>query len=158
LIKRNRKRKCLFCKDYFLPNPNNAWHQEYCKKIRCRKTSKAASQRRWLDKEENKNYFRNEDNVKRVQEWRKAHPGYSQRKTSCNKNALQDIVIEQHQEKQRDTSTLASNALQDIVSAQPAVLIGLIAQITGSALQDHIAITTSRLRKLGNDIINFKGG
>lgn len=157
MVKRKRKRKCLFCRDIFLPKPNNAWHQEYCKKIKCRKASKAASQRRWLNKEENKSYFRNEDNVKRVQQWRKSHPGYWKRKRSCDKNALQDLANAQDEEKQKDTSPLASNALQDLVSAQPAVLIGLIAQITGSTLQDHIAITTSRLGKLGNDIINFKG-
>ena len=41
---------------------------------------KEASQKRWLRKPENQNYFRGPENVRRVQEWRIANPGYSCRK------------------------------------------------------------------------------
>jgi hypothetical protein len=37
--------------------------------------------------------------------------------------------------------------------AQPAVLIGLIAHIAGTPLQDEIARTTDRLLRLGQDIL-----
>ncbi len=156
--KRNKKRKCPCCKEYFILEPRNAWHQEYCRKPECRKASKTASQQRWLQKKENKDYFRGSANVQRVQKWRKAHPGYWRKKASCNKNALQDLLPEKTEQKQPVTSTFESSALQDFLSPQPAVLIGLIAQITGTTLQDDIAISASRLRQLGNDILNFKGG
>ena len=47
----------------------------------------------------------------------------------------------------------ASPPLQEILSAQPAVLIGLIAHLTGTPLQDELARTTDRLLRLGQDIL-----
>jgi hypothetical protein len=38
------------------------------------------SQKRWLQKPENQDYFRGSQNVQRVQRWRKANPGYWRRK------------------------------------------------------------------------------
>ena len=53
-----------------------------------------------------------------------------------------------------DTARLGSIALQDIIKAQPLVLLGLISNITGIALQDDMAITIRRLLQLGLDIAN----
>lgn len=53
-----------------------------------------------------------------------------------------------------DTADLPAGALQDILSAQHIVLLGLIANFTGSALQDDIAITVRRLLQLGQDVLN----
>jgi hypothetical protein len=47
----------------------------------------------------------------------------------------------------------ASPPLQDMLSAQPAVLIGLIAHIVGTPLQEDIVRTTDRLLRLGQDIL-----
>ena len=44
-------------------------------------------------------------------------------------------------------------ALQEALIAQPAVLIGLIAHIVGTPLQDDIVRTTDRLLRLGQDIL-----
>jgi hypothetical protein len=52
----------------------------------------------------------------------------------------------------------ASSPLQDLLSAQPAVLIGLIAHMAGTALQDDIVRTTDRLLRLGQDILAISGG
>jgi hypothetical protein len=52
----------------------------------------------------------------------------------------------------------ASSPLQDLLSAQPAVLIGLIAHMAGTALQDDIVRTTDRLLRLGRDILAISGG
>jgi hypothetical protein len=98
--------------------------------MECRKASKADSQKRWVQKPENQNYFSGPDNVKRVQEWRKAHPGYWRSNRSCNESALQDSS-----------------------KTQLAVLVGLISHFTGSALQDDIAFTLCRMQQLGNDIL-----
>ena len=43
--------------------------------------------------------------------------------------------------------------LQEVLTAQPAVLIGLIAHMVGTPLQDDIVRTTDRLLRLGQDIL-----
>jgi hypothetical protein len=48
---------------------------------------------------------------------------------------------------------IASVPLQEFLSAQPAVLIGLIAHLVGTPLQDDIVRTTGRLLRLGQDIL-----
>ena len=153
------KRKCRNCHKLFRPDSRNQAKQEYCSEEDCRKASKAASQKRWLAKKENRNYFKGADNVKRVQEWRKENPGYWRR----DQNALQDDSLEKTAIDQTDTSKLTEDALQDLLTAQSAVLVGLIATFTGDTLQDHIASTARNMQQLGNDILQssthiFKGG
>lgn len=152
-MKRQRSRKCLCCGDMFRADPRNVRHQKYCSKATCRKASKAASQRRWRAKPENQDYFRGPENVVRVQEWRKAHPGYWRGRRAKASVALQDDCSAQIVELSRESITLAPDALQEVFAAQPAVLIGLIAHITDSALQDDIARSTRRLLQLGQDIL-----
>ena len=152
---RMKKKKCRHCGTLFLPDARNAKRQEYCAKPECKKASKKASQQRWLQKPENKNYFKGPTNVQRVQEWRKVHPGYSRRKPA-QANALQDSSIAQPVENKKNNIDLANNALQDLLIAQPTVIIGLIANLTGLALQDDIAMTLLRMQQLGSDIINPK--
>jgi len=150
-------RKCKHCGDFFSPDPRNRHHQQFCSKPQCKKASKAQSQRRWLKKPENRNYFRGSDNVKRVQQWRKEHPGYW-RKASSQNNALQEILSENDKRKQKVKYDFAETALQDLLPMQSDVFIGLIANLTGTALQDDIAITLGRMQQLGRDILNHKGG
>ncbi len=149
-----RKRKCKHCHIFFLPDLRNAERQRYCFLPECRKASKTDSQRRWLQRPENQDYFRGNDNVRRVQKWRCEHPGYWRHKTTNNKNALQDSLIEKDTEKQEVTSSKTKDTLQDVLSAQHAVFIGIIAHLTGNVLQDDIAIAARKLRQLGNDILN----
>jgi hypothetical protein len=52
--------------------------------------------------------------------------------------------------------SLAQRALQEVLADQPTVLIGLIAHLTDSPLQDDIASTSRRLLKLGQDILGAK--
>ena len=148
------KKKCCNCKRLFRPDPRNAKRQKYCSQSDCRKASKASSQKRWLQKPENRDYFRGAENVQRVQQWRKAHPGYWRRKPKTNANALQDPLIQQRIENKQNPAGLASDALQDSLITQPYVLIGLIAQLTGYVLQDDIAMAARRMQQLGIDILN----
>jgi len=153
-IKRNR---CKHCRKLFIPDPRNSGRQKYCSQPECRCASKKDSQSRWLNKPENRDYFRGPENVCRVQQWRKANPGYSQK----TKITLQDPLIGQPAVNINDTDKLECGALQDLLNPQSAVLIGLIASFTGHALQDDIAKTVRRLQQLGQDIINpatQKGG
>ena len=67
--------------------------------------------------------------------------------------ALQDRCQRQGVEIVEDSQSAPEPALQDLWRDQPAVLIGFIAQFTGSALQDDIARSARRLLKLGHDIL-----
>ena len=60
------RRKCRHCAQLFRPDPRNALHQRYCSAPACRRASKAASQRRWLAKAANRDYFRGPELVARV--------------------------------------------------------------------------------------------
>ena len=126
---RGDRRKCKCCLKLFRPDPRNRRHQYYCSASGCRAASKAASQARWLAKPENQGYFRGPVNVARVQAWRARHPGYWRK------------------------GRRAGTALQDVLLVQPAVLIGLIAHLVGTPLQDDIVRTTDRLLRLGQDIL-----
>jgi hypothetical protein len=156
MAKQIRKRKCACCGVFFPPDHRNRRRQRYCSEPECRKAAKAASQKRWLNKPENRDYFRGPVNVSRVQEWRKAHPGYSRKKTGALQDRLSGQAVENPKVKTSSVQAHCSfaGALQDLLSFQPAVLIGLIAQLTGSALQDDIAMTARRLQQLGNDVLN----
>lgn len=149
-----KRKKCRHCKRLFIADARNAKHQKFCSRPECRKASKANSQQRWLQKPENQNYFCGPDHVERVQRWRKAHPGYWRRRLQKRQDALQDPLIAEHAEINTDKGDFAKHALQDLSIEQPAVLIGLISNFTGTALQDDIANTVRRLQQLGRDIIN----
>ena len=152
-MKRARRRKCLCCEELFRADPRNLRHQRHCPKPACRKQSKAASQRRWLAKEENRDYFRGAINVARVQAWRAAHPGYWRRPGAKPAPALQEDSSAQGIETHGDSEFFAPAALQEVLAAQPTVLIGLIAHLTDSALQEDIAKASRRLLQLGHDIL-----
>ena len=78
-MRRGSERTCVHCGEVFRAEPRNRWHQQYCGAAPCKAASKKASQAKWLGKPENVNYFRGAEAVARVQAWRQAHPGYSQR-------------------------------------------------------------------------------
>lgn len=156
MTRAKRKCRCKHCRKLFTPDPRNAHKQMYCGEPACRKASKTASQAKWLAKEGNEDYFRGPDNVRRVQEWRKANPGYWRRKGNKGRDALQDHSTNKNTQKQSVTQQLPRNVLQDLLNEQLPVFVGLIANFTGSALQDDIVTTTRRLQQLGADILNLQ--
>ena len=105
-MKHRRRRKCRHCHELFRPDARNVRHQKYCSKAPCRKASKAASQRRWLNKKENKNHFRGAANVLRVQIWRQAHPRYWRHKRSLRAPALQEDSLTQDSESNEQSDIL----------------------------------------------------
>ena len=160
---------CLHCKVSFIPAPCNRKRQKFCNGTpECIKASHRKSQKKWLKRPENHDYFRNKENVERVREWRKLHPGYSRKRKP--EAALQDDCIyikpinqpvTAHLPIQQSSPSSFSTALQDFAIIQPAVLIGLIAQLTSSTLQEDLAQTLRRMQQLGSDILNqpqSKGG
>jgi hypothetical protein len=149
------RRKCLCCHKLFRPDPRNRHHQRYCAAASCRAASKAASQARWLAAPENQDYFRGPVHVARVKAWRLRHPGYWRKRRS--RVALQDLSLTQPIDSTNGRANFAHPALQEIILAQPAVLIGLIAHIAGTPLQEEISRTTGRLLRLGQDILASSG-
>ena len=150
---RGRRRKCRHCGQLFRPDPRNVRHQGYCSARACQRTSKAASQRRWLAKTGNRDYFRGPEHVARVRAWRAAHPGYA-RKKSSRRRALQEHSSAQPIDISKQSDLLNAPALQDLSCAQSLVLTGLIAHLTGAALQEDIACTSRRLQQLALDIVH----
>ena len=147
---KRRRRKCLNCGALYRPDPRNVRHQRYCSRDECRRASKAASQRRWLAEGANHDYFRGPEHVERVRAWRAAHPGYWRHPSP----ALQERSLTQVAEPIKKIATFAGSPLQDLSRAQPLVLIGLIAHLTGAALQEDIALASSRFQALAQDILN----
>lgn len=152
-MQKSRKPKCAHCKQLFRPDPRNVKTQKYCSQPECRKASKAASQKKWLEKPENQDYFQGSDNITRVQQWRKDHPGYW-RKRQGHPEPLQDSLSPNLVEKQEVGKQLPNHALQELLMAQPLVFLGLLAQLGGSPLQDNIVSLGRRLQQLGQDILN----
>jgi hypothetical protein len=146
-----KRKKCPNCRYLFIPDPRNQNRQKYCKKPECRKASKAESQKKWLAKPENQNYFSSPENVLRVQEWRKQNPGYW--KHSKKSIALQDRLKLQRADNIKNKSQFANDALQDCLRQQHPVIIGLISNFIGSALQDDIVKTLLRMQQSGQDIL-----
>jgi len=140
---------------FFKPNPRSKGRQKFCSHPDCQKASKAASQKKWLQKSQNKNYFSGPENVQRVQQWRAKNPGYWKKvqKSSDNELPLQDALIIQATEKEEENSTLKQDALQELLIGQELVFIGLIAHLTGATLQDEIVETGRKLRELGEDFL-----
>jgi len=147
---RGDRRKCRGCSKLFRPDPRNRRHQRYCSEPVCR----AASQARWLAKPENQDYFRGPINVARVQVWRSRHPGYGRgvRRTGA---ALQEASPTRPVDSTALKADLTRWPLQEVLTAHPAVLIGLIAHIVGTPLQDDIVRVTGRLLQLGQDILSL---
>ena len=149
-------RKCLCCHTFFKPDARSKGRQKYCSQYDCQKASKRASQKKWLQKPHNKDYFSGPENVQRVQQWRANNPGYSKKVSHSppDKPPLQDDLISQVIDKQEQKPSSEVQALQEIITSQPVVLIGLIAHLTGSMLQDDIVRTGRKLRELGEDLLH----
>ena len=163
--------ECLHCKELFVPNAHNPSRQKFCLKPGCRKASKAESQRRWLRKPGSTRHFRDEENVQRVQAWRKAHPGYWKR-SAKPVVALQDICISQVIDHQEVGSVVSVLPLQDLVPTpkiplqdlvpplptQDPLLVGLISHLIDSPLQENVAQATQGLIRKGRCILGLSPG
>ncbi len=94
-MERIKRKKCPNCRKLFIPEARNKDRQRYCSKPACRKASKAASQEKWFNKPENRDYFKGSTNVERVMRWRSRNPGYRRGKQKTDENVLQDRLTQQ---------------------------------------------------------------
>ena len=148
------RRKCRCCSKFFAPDPRTEDRQRYCSQPACRQASKKASQRRWARKDGNGDHFRGPNEVRRVQAWRRDHPGYWKRKTPSSQSTQ---PVEDQQANPAQSSRNAPRALpfalqEDCLSENPA-FIGLISMVIGSTLQEDIAATTRQLLLRGRNIL-----
>jgi hypothetical protein len=148
------RRKCRCCTKFFFPDPRTEDRQQYCSSPTCRQASKAASQRRWLSKEGNGDYFRGANQVSRVQLWRQSHPRYWKKKNPSSQStqalASQSTNLDQSS---CNVPRALPRTLQDDCLAQDPAFVGLISMITGSTLQEDIAATTRQLLLRGRNIL-----
>ena len=151
-MKRRRRRKCPHCGQLYWPDPRNRHHQVYCSASTCQQARQRAGQARWRRRPENRNYFRGPAEVERVRAWRKAHPGYWRRL----RRALQTVMKPQPNEAHADGPGLSPDALQTVLLSQPAVLVGIISSLAGTALQTDIAEHVQRLHLRGEQILHPK--
>ena len=109
------RRKCRHCRKLFVPDHRNRSRQKYCGAPECRKKSKAASQKKWLNKPENQDYFRGPDHVERVRQWRKKNPKYWKSKPKTTPVALQDPLIAQQTENNKHICQLQLGLTMHVV-------------------------------------------
>ena len=152
------QRKCPHCEEFFLPDARNRQRQHYCAKPACRRASKAASQRRWLSRPENADYFRGPDNAARVRAWQAAHPGYGKKRRPRAVVALQDDCRPQVAKSQEVTGADDGALLQDDWQRQSPLVIGLIAHLAGVTLQEDIAAMTGQLIAKGQAVLGVVSG
>ncbi len=130
---------------FFKPTPQSKGRQNYCSKLQCKKASKKASQKKWLSKPENSHYFKDADNVRRVQQWRTDKLNYCKKSNNHSNDvdstdkALQDTLTMQSVDKYKKTDVLNKDVLQETLISQVFVLTELIAHLDISALQEMIA-------------------
>lgn len=147
--------KCLHCGQFFGADARNRGRQRYCAQPACRRASKAASQRRWLQRAGNEDHFRGPINVERVQTWRAAHPGYWKRTRRQRSRTLQEACPPQVIVPEPEATPDDSGTLQDLLHAQSPVVVGLIAHLTGIALQEDIAAMTRTLHSRGRAVLGI---
>jgi hypothetical protein len=147
----------LHCKELFVPSRRNWWHQNFCTKPPCRKASKAESQRRWLSQPGNQNHFRGSAHVERVRQWRAKNPGYWKRPAKTP-GTLQELVPTQALPAEVVAEKTSSPPLQDFVASQDPLLLGLIAHLIDSPLQENVEHATVRLLEKGRNFLDMRSG
>jgi len=141
-----------------MPDARHVRDQHYCSSPECRKASKKASQKRWLESAKGAEYRDPEENKRRVRLWRQSNPGYWRRGGQRDSPALQDTSNPQPVDNEAVTDKLATVALQDTLFSQPALVVGLIAHLSGSALQDTIVEVARHYVSCGQDILDNQSG
>jgi hypothetical protein len=156
----NPSLKCLHCNRLFVPDYRHRRDQRYCAKPACKRARHSASLVQWRNKAENKDYWSGSWNVDRVREWRAANPEYWKRTGRKSERPLQNAmkpteVTAPPMNKQESSGACVTRRVPALLQAQSPVVLGLIAQITGSALQDAILEVTTRLFENGQAVLGI---
>ena len=137
------QKRCPYCGDEFQPKPHVAAIQVCCGKKRCKAKRKMDAQAHWLDKAENRDYFKGE--YRRTRLWLDAHPGY----LAAYRDDHPDYVQKDNEgHRQR---RIRARRRADIQDAWPRREIERIQGVQGADIQD-----TYRLRLDG--LLSALGG
>ncbi len=156
--KRIRRRRCKNCHDLYHPDPRHLKRQKFCDKPECKIASKKHSQKKWLKKTRNRDYFSGSEHVIRVQQWREQNPCYWKRKNSKKTpslfgHALQDARLTKMHDSKGFQLSLTQNTLQDMLSGKTLVIIGFNPHLNKTALQDIIETEDKKTITLTPDIL-----
>ena len=143
-----RRRRCLNCKQLFLPDLKSRYHQKFCSAGECRKTSKARSQKLWKEKPQNRSYWCGPEHVERVRAWRKANPAFSGRKANRGKAPRKPVASAKIQR------GVNFQPLQDDLLPEDPLIVGVISALAGSSLQDDIVVMCKHLIAKGREILD----
>jgi hypothetical protein len=147
-MKPRSRRKCVSCKKLFVPEARNQRHQRCCAGVSCQRERKAASDRRWRSRPENREYWSGPENAARARAWQKAHPGYW-KKRKKRARVLQVVCAAQPVGLEKDEPKV----LQEVWRMQPPLLLGLISKITGTVLHTDMAQITGQLIASGRALV-----
>ncbi len=114
----------------------------YCSRPACAVASHAASQKKYLRKEGPRK-SNDKTDVLRVQTWRGNHPHYWRRKVRIGRYEVRGKLADVARE----------FALQDMIDTHFSLVVGLVSNLTQSALQVTIASEMRRLMLLGHGIL-----
>ena len=148
-MKGSAKRKCLCCGYFFPPDHRNVRHQHYCSKPACRKESKSSKSAPLAATSREPKLLPRPGKPPACQRL-----AQSQSRLLAQKEVFQTQVAYNEELNPRVTP----DALQDLFSMQPAMVVGLISMMTGSALQEDIASTVGVLVRKGRDILDMNPG
>ena len=150
------RRKCRNCRKFFLPDYRHRFTQIYCSHPDCRRACKAAQQRRWLRKGNNRDYFRGAKAVEHVQQWRQNHPGYWRKKTPLSHGTqVAEVQAANLKLESCNVPAAAPSTLQVFCLVKDPAFIGLLSMITGSTLQEEIVVTARHVLLQGHNILGL---
>lgn len=134
----------MHCGCQFVPDPRTAQRQRYCARPVCVQSSRAAARRKWRRKGANRESYSGLPDLVRMQEWRRANPGYWHRRTKVGDGfaygAMADVVRE--------------FASRDLIDLHFSLVAGLVSHLLDTASRDEIATEIRRLILLGHELLH----
>jgi hypothetical protein len=120
--KKKNTRRCRKCRHRFERDPRKKDNHWYCDKPECRKASKAASQRRYLAKPENRELYQGPEARVRKRQWRRVHPGREKR--GGKSGVSQDLIDMQLFDRLTEIASYL-DVSQDLIDRLPSRLLQL---------------------------------
>jgi len=147
-------RRCKGCKQLFFPDPRTWQRQTFCGKAECQEARMRKNRREWLARPDNEHYWRdNQKSKDRVREWRKRNPGYWKRTRRTSEGTLQEEIEPKKIGRKRGRGAFGRPPLPEERRRDDILIMGIIAEITGSTLPEDIARTYRRIVAKGREIL-----
>lgn len=112
----------------FPVDPRIGKRHRFCSSADCRKAAKRESQQRWLNKPENRSYFKGPANAMRAKLWRASNP-----KKPRGQRSVHALMTPQL------AAALKACGVQDLSERQLALVLGIVSHLARSSVQETIA-------------------